>query len=430
MKKSLQFLGLLCITALSAQAPEKFSYQAVVRNASNALVTTAPVGMKISILKNSAAGAVVYSETQTVNTNANGLASLQIGAGTVLIGTIAGINWSNDSYYIKTETDPAGGNNYTIAGTSQLLSVPYAMFAKSSGSSSGGSLTLPYTATANNATSLFSLTNNGDGASLEGINNSTTASISAVKGIISSITPGGFSSAVRGVNNGTGGLGIGVYGSQAGSGWGVYGTTPSGIGVYGNASGNGIGGYFLSNNTGHSLVASGPLQLSNISEGAGKVLTSDALGNATWQNLIVPDVHITSLGGSNQVLSSTAFTDINTWTGLNETGGANYNPATGEYTIPFDGYYSVKVQIGFNSAAISANDLVELAIRLNSSTSGSLFSQTVLTAGQTYKPTLTAQIERRYVAGDKIKFATDRTGPASLTLQANLCTFSIHLIHL
>ncbi len=429
MKKTLQILALLFLCALNAQAPEKFSYQAVIRNASNALITNANVGVKISILKTTNSGAVVYSESQTLMTNSNGLISAQIGDGTVLSGNISTINWGTDSYFIKTETDPAGGTNYTISGTSQLLSVPYAMYSKSSGSSNP-TLTLPYSATTSNAASLFQISNNGDGASLEGINNSTTASISAVKGIISSITPGGFSSAVRGINNGTGGLGIGVYGSQAGSGWGVYGTTPSGIGVYGNASGNGIGGYFLSNNTGHSLVASGPLQLSNISEGAGKVLTSDALGNATWQNLIVPDVHITSLGGSNQVLSSTAFTDINTWTGLNETGGANYNPATGEYTIPVDGYYSVKVQIGFNSAAISANDVVELAIRLNSSTNGSLFSQTVLTAGQTYKPTLTAQIERRYVAGDKIKFATDRTGPASLTLQANLCTFSIHLIHL
>ncbi|NCT68264.1 MAG: hypothetical protein GXC76_11585 [Rhodanobacteraceae bacterium] len=76
-----------------------------------------------------------------------------------------------------------------------------------------------------------------------GSSSSTDSSVNAVVGAISSTAPGGFSSGVRGINNGTGGLGIGVYGSQAGSGWGVYGVTPSGIGVYGNSSGNGFGVY-------------------------------------------------------------------------------------------------------------------------------------------------------------------------------------------
>ncbi|MFP3335885.1 hypothetical protein SB761_34855, partial [Pseudomonas sp. SIMBA_064] len=80
--------------------------------------------------------------------------------------------------YLKTETDPAGGTNYTITGTSQLLSVPYAMYAKSAGSS-GGSFSIPYVNTVNNAATLFSLTNDGDGTSLEGINSTTTSSIAA-----------------------------------------------------------------------------------------------------------------------------------------------------------------------------------------------------------------------------------------------------------
>lgn len=133
MKKSLQILALLFCIIISAQAPEKFSYQAIIRNASNALITNAPVGVKISILKTSAAGTVVYAETQTPTTNANGLISIQIGAGTVISGTIAGINWGTDSYYIKTETDPGGGTAYSIAGTTQLLSVPYALYARNSG---------------------------------------------------------------------------------------------------------------------------------------------------------------------------------------------------------------------------------------------------------------------------------------------------------
>lgn len=116
---------------LMAQAPEKMSYQAVVRNSSNGLVISAPVGMRISILQGSATGASVYTETQTINSNANGLVSLEIGSGTVVSGNFSTIDWSADTYFIKTETDPTGGTTYSVTGTSQLMSVPYALHAKS-----------------------------------------------------------------------------------------------------------------------------------------------------------------------------------------------------------------------------------------------------------------------------------------------------------
>ena len=119
---------LLINTSIFAQAPQKMSYQAVLRNTSGALVSSSSVGMQISILQGSATGTVAYSETQTASTNANGLVSLEIGAGTVVTGTFAGINWANGPYFIKTETDPAGGTNYSITGTNQLMSVPFALF--------------------------------------------------------------------------------------------------------------------------------------------------------------------------------------------------------------------------------------------------------------------------------------------------------------
>lgn len=154
---------------------------------------------------------------------------------------------------------------------------------------SGGGLTLPYTNDVNNPATLFSLTNEGDGTSLEGINNTTTSSIAAVRGIVNSTAPGGFSSAVRGINNGSGGLGIGVWGSQAGSGWGVYGVTPNGLGVYGNSSANGTGVYANSNG-GTGLTATSvngiPASISIFNNSNNNsVLNASSVGNGTVLNV-------------------------------------------------------------------------------------------------------------------------------------------------
>ncbi|UTX47440.1 collagen-like protein [Chryseobacterium sp. MA9] len=284
-----------------SQAPEKMSYQAVMRNGSGQLLVNQAVAVRVSILQGSPAGAAVYSERLTGNTNANGLISLEIGTGTVLTGTFATIDWPAGSYYLKTETDPAGGTSYTIVGTSQLLSVPYAMYAKSAGGG-GGSFAIPYTNTVNNASTLFSLTNDGDGTSVEGINNTTTSSIAAVRGIASNTAPGGFSSAVRGINNGTGGLGIGVWGSQAGSGWGVYGVTPNGLGVYGNSSANGTGVY-ANSNTGTGLTATSnngiPASISIFNNANNNVaLNASSVGNGTV-------INVTTSGNGAGVRSST-----------------------------------------------------------------------------------------------------------------------------
>ena len=133
MKKtlSIQIAFFLFVSLfLNAQVPQKMSYQAIIRNAANNPVVNTSVGMRISILQNSASGSAVYVETQTPTTNSNGLISIEIGGGAVFSGGFASINWAAGNYFIKTETDPTGGTNYTIAGTSQLLSVPYALYAK------------------------------------------------------------------------------------------------------------------------------------------------------------------------------------------------------------------------------------------------------------------------------------------------------------
>ena len=137
MKRIFTILAIVILAAtVFAQAPQKMSYQAVIRDAGNALITSHAVGMQISILQGSATGTPMYVETQTPTTNANGLITIEIGGGTIVTGTFAGIDWSSGLYFIKTETDPTGGTSYTITGTNQILSVPYALYSKTAGNGS------------------------------------------------------------------------------------------------------------------------------------------------------------------------------------------------------------------------------------------------------------------------------------------------------
>jgi hypothetical protein len=138
MKKLSAFLAAIILALnIFAQPPQKLSYQAVVRNAAGKLVQNTSVGIRISILKYSATGAVVYTETHNAGTNVNGLVAVEIGTGATG-GSFASINWADGPYFLKSETDPAGGTNYSISGVSQLLSVPYALHAQTAGNGFSG----------------------------------------------------------------------------------------------------------------------------------------------------------------------------------------------------------------------------------------------------------------------------------------------------
>ncbi len=114
-----------------AQSPQKFTYQAVVRNSDNNLITNKLVGVQISILQTSPGGLLVFQEQHNPLTNTNGLFSIEVGNGNLGLGDFTLIDWSDGPYFIRTEIDPLGGVNYSISGTTQLLSVPYALHAAS-----------------------------------------------------------------------------------------------------------------------------------------------------------------------------------------------------------------------------------------------------------------------------------------------------------
>ena len=140
MKTLFRLVSICLVSSLSllAQAPQKFSYQTVIRNSGGQLLANQQVGIKISILQGNISGTQVYSETHLPTTNSNGLATFEIGSGTIQGGSFAGVNWANGPYFVKTDTDFNGGNNYTVSSTQQLLSVPYALYAETSGNSIPG----------------------------------------------------------------------------------------------------------------------------------------------------------------------------------------------------------------------------------------------------------------------------------------------------
>jgi hypothetical protein len=131
MKRFTLFFGLLIMaTMLFAQAPQAFNYQAVVRDANGNLLENQAVGIKISLLQGTSTGQEVYAETHATTTNPFGQVDLQIGTGTATTGQFDTIAWGAGPYYLQLAVDLTGGANYAVMGTTQMLSVPYALYAE------------------------------------------------------------------------------------------------------------------------------------------------------------------------------------------------------------------------------------------------------------------------------------------------------------
>ena len=132
MKKLITLLALIATIANFAQAPQGFNYQATVRNAAGALIVNQNVNFKFNLMQNSPTAVPVYSETHYVPTDDLGAVNLVIGQGTATSGTFSSINWGNGNYYMGIELNT--GSGYIAMGTTQLLSVPYALYANNSSS--------------------------------------------------------------------------------------------------------------------------------------------------------------------------------------------------------------------------------------------------------------------------------------------------------
>lgn len=160
MKYLFSFLVCLtCSLSMFAQTPEKMSYQAIIRATDNTLLVSSNVSLKILIRQGSTTGTVVYEETHAVRTNNNGLVSLEIGTGNSVQGNFSSIPWERSIYFVETQVDLTGSSNYTITGLSQLLSVPYALHAKSAENFTGTINALPYRAAIISLTGSRTITN-------------------------------------------------------------------------------------------------------------------------------------------------------------------------------------------------------------------------------------------------------------------------------
>lgn len=256
--KTFIFIVFFCsFNIIVAQAPNKMSYQAVIRNASNALVANQAVGVRVTILRGSVTGVEVYKETFSPNpsTNVNGLLTLEIGTGNASIGPFDSITWGTNTFFVKTEIDPTGGTNYSIIGTSQLLSVPYA----------------------------FSATQATNNWGLNGNTNATTTSFIGTSGSTPIVFKIGTRFAGRLVSQG----GINAYNCS-------YGTDANPLN--GGSTNTAVGGIALGNNsisgsadiTGFGNTAVGFAALSNITSGSNNI----GIGSTA---------QVASASGSNQV---------------------------------------------------------------------------------------------------------------------------------
>ena len=160
MKKLFTLLALVLTLITNAQAPQGFNYQATVRNSAGALIVNQNVNFKFNIMLNSATSLPVFSETHMAPTDDLGQVNLVIGTGTATVGTFSTINWGTGNYYLGIELNT--GSGYVAMGTTQLLSVPYALYANSSGNAQAATPNLADVLAVNNGANNLQIKNLAD----------------------------------------------------------------------------------------------------------------------------------------------------------------------------------------------------------------------------------------------------------------------------
>jgi hypothetical protein len=332
MKKSLPFFGLISValfflqTTLLAQIPQLFNYQGIARDAGGNVLPARKIGVQLSVLDGGPAGSAVYQETFTDTTNAFGLFTMPVGGGTVVSGSFASIDWATGNKYLQTAIDLTGGTNYALSGTTQLLSVPYALYAQSAAVSTGGSWSTngnnfgindpqPFLGTTDGWPLLFLINNQPAGVLDPGTLNTLLGQGSSYPNSITG-TPAG---------QGNAGLGFSVLGNN----YGNLNTAVGAYALYNNTSGTqnvAIGG--CASSTGFTQLP-GTLTTNQTGSfitaiGTGADVSTDGLANATAIG------YMTVVNASNKV----------------RIGNANVTVIEGQvpFTTPSDGRFKFNVR--------------------------------------------------------------------------------------
>lgn len=325
----------LMIHTTTAQIPQAFNYQAVARDASGNILASQLIGLKLTIHQGSSGGTVVYEETQGASTNQFGLFTLALGQGTPITGTFSAITWSSGNYWLQVQMDPSGGSTYTDMGTSQLLTVPYAMYAANAGTPGATGATGPTGA-------------NG------------------VTGMAGTTGPTG-STGLAGVTGATGPTGSGIGPTGPTGATGATGPTGSGIGPTGATGPTGVTG------------PAGPAGWL-LSGNAGTVNGTDFIGTSDNQALDIRVNNTIKLGLLTHGTLEFRNTGHSVFIGEN---AGIADDLTNRYNI-FIGYYSGSATSnGTNNVAIGANSMkVNTSAGANTAMgNGSLYSQSYANGG-------------------------------------------------
>ena len=344
LKSILLLVFLLIVLNANAQVPQSIPYQAVARNTSGNLIANHAVSIRFSIHDATSGGTVVYQETQSATTNALGLFIANIGAGTPVAGTFSAINWGSGSKFIQIEIDLAGGSSYTDMGTSQMMSVPYALYAATSGN-------------ADALTGIVPVANGGTGSSTQNfVDLSTAQTVAGAKTFGSDLT-------VNGLTVGKGHLSVGdntVIGNGALSSntTGDYNTTIGAYSLYSNTTG------YSNTATGQGALNSNTTGHNNTANGTG-ALNSNITGNqntATGQGALQSNL----TGSFNTVSGVSALESNTTGTGNTAIGQAslstnvtgNYNTAIGLGADVASDNLSNATAIGSNAVVANSNTIL------------------------------------------------------------------------